>query len=69
MVSGCKSFRMSVCPQRAQTGNISVKFGVGNFHENLSRNSKCDYNRAQMSGAVHAEFVSFNVVAGDIKPL
>jgi hypothetical protein len=46
-----------------------VKFGVGNFYENLSRNSKCDYNQAQMSGAVHAEFVPFIVVAGDIKPL
>jgi hypothetical protein len=69
MVSGCKSFRMSVCPQRTQTGNISVKFGVGNFYENLSRNSKCDYNPAQMSGAEHAEFVRFIVVVGDIKPL
>jgi len=60
---------MSVCPQRALTVNISVKFGVGNFYENLSRNLKCDYNLAQMSGAVHAEFVRFIVVAGDIKPL
>ena len=60
---------MSVCLERAQTGNISLEFGVGNFYENLSRNSKCDSNRAQMSVAVHAEFVRFIVVAGDIKPL
>jgi len=69
MVSGCKSVRVSVCPQRAQTATISVKFVVGNFYENLSRNAKCAYNRAKISGAVHAEFVWFIVVAGNIKPL
>jgi hypothetical protein len=68
-VSGCMSVRLSVCPQGAYTGNMSVKFGVGNFYKNLSKNIKCDYNRAKISGAIHIEFVRFIIVAGNIKPL
>jgi hypothetical protein len=38
------SFVISVCPpsyiSEASTGRISVKFNIGDFYENLSRNSK-----------------------------
>ena len=30
----------SPCTSAASTGEVSVKFDIGNFHENLSRNSR-----------------------------
>jgi len=57
IVSGCCASVHSVCLSAnisaAPTERIYVKSDIGDFHENMSRNSKFGYKRAIISGTWH----------------
>jgi len=46
--------------QLGPTGWISVKFDIGNFHENSSRNSKSGYNKKNIPGTLQVHLTAFN---------
>jgi hypothetical protein len=50
---------LSACISAAVTGRISVKFGIGDFYENLSRKSKFSYNRTDISSTLHEDLSTF----------
>jgi len=43
-----------------------VKFGIPEFYEHLSRNSKFGYNWAKILDTLHGDLVC-SIVAGDVK--
>jgi hypothetical protein len=59
LTSPCTSVRPSAYMRAPPTGRISVKFGIGNFHKNLSRESAFGENRARTSGTLHSELDTF----------
>jgi len=50
----------------SSTEQRSVKFGIVDFYELLSRNSKFGYNWAKMLGTLHEDLIC-SIVTGDIK--
>jgi hypothetical protein len=55
LLSHVMSVHLSSCISVSPTRRISVKFDTGNFHENLSRDSKFVYNRKTPSGTLHED--------------
>jgi hypothetical protein len=51
----CLSARIHSAP----TGWTSVKFGIGNFYENLSGKSKLGYNRGKLWGTLHEDLSKY----------
>jgi hypothetical protein len=58
-MSVCLSICLSARISEAPTGQIFVKFDIGSFYGNLSRNSKFGENLTKISGTLHEDLRTF----------